>query len=248
MDARRSLPGIEGVIVELVKPESGYENAISNALGGSLYNVLATDTQAATRAIEYLKRNEGGRATFLPLTSLQIRPISKEAEVIAQNVKGYLGLAKDHVSIEAKYQNVIDYLLGQIMVCETLDAANEVAKLIKYSYRVVTLDGDIINKGGSMTGGKVKNQSSALSYRKELEDVEQQLQYLKQELETWTSQQRSIDRDINTVNDSIQATRIDLARIEPILQAKKAKYEKLSPDLPLSSCSFLLLGSPPPIL
>ena len=231
MDAKKSLPGIEGVIVDLVKPEEGYENAISTALGGALYNVLATDTNAATNAINFLKKNESGRATFLPLTALQVRPISKEHEITASAVKGYLGLAKDHASIDSKYQDVVDYLLGQVLVCNTLEAANEVSKLLRYGYRVVTLDGDVVNKGGSMTGGKNRNQSTPMALRKELETCENSLSSYRMEVETWQSQSKALERDITLANDSIMNNRINVARLEELLSRKKEKYEKLSDEL-----------------
>lgn len=231
MDARKSLPGIEGVIVDLVKPEEGYENAISTALGGALYNILATDAKAATNAINFLKKNESGRATFLPLTALQVRSINREHEITASAVKGYLGLAKDHASIESKYQDVVDYLLGQVLVCNTLEAANEVSRLLHYGYRVVTLDGDVISKGGSMTGGKQRNQSTPMALRKELETCENSLQSYRMEAETWQSQSKALERDLALANDSLMNNRVNIARLEQVLGAKKEKYEKLSDEL-----------------
>lgn len=231
MEAKKSLPGIEGVIVDLVKPENGYENAISTALGGALYNILATDPQAATNAINFLKKNEGGRATFLPLTSMQVRPISKEHEITANAVEGYLGLAKDHATIDEKYQDVVDYLLGQVLVCSNLESANEVSKLLRYGYRVVTLDGDVVNKGGSMTGGKQRNQSTPMALRKEAEVVENSLSSYRLELENWQSQAKTLERDLALANDKITTNRIDMARLEQILSAKKEKFEKLSDEL-----------------
>ncbi len=231
LDAKNSLPGIEGVIVELVKPEAGYENAVSTALGGALYNILAKDPQAATNAINFLKKNEAGRATFLPMTALQVRNLSQEVVIKASTVKGYLGLASEHASIDAKYQDVVDYLLGQVMICDKLEAANEVAKMLNYGVRVVTLDGDVVNKGGSMTGGKQRNQSTPMQLRKDFDAIVNSLTSYTIDRDSWTEQVNALGREINVINDEINRLRLDQTRLEPILDIKKEKFEKLSDEL-----------------
>lgn len=231
LDAKNSLPGIEGVIVELVQPENGFENAISTALGGALYNILATDPQAATNAINFLKKNEAGRATFLPMTALQVRDLAQETIIKAKSVNGYLGLASEHASIEPKYQAVVDYLLGQVLICDKLENANDVAKLLNYGVRVVTLDGDVVNKGGSMTGGKQRNQSTPMSLRKEFETISNTVDSLGIERDAADQQERSLKRDIALINEEMTSTRLDMSKLESILQIKKERFEKLSDEL-----------------
>lgn len=231
MDARKGLHGIEGVIVDLVKPEEGFESAISTALGGALYNVVTRDSDCARYAIEFLKRNESGRATFLPLTVLQRRSFNKEHEIAANTVKGFLGVASDHATIDPKYQIVVDSLLGQVLVCDTLQAANEVSALLKYGYKVVTLDGDVVNRGGSMTGGKVRNQETPMTLRREAEMLERDIDSFTIDVNSWQEQISILSRDLVILNDQVMSRRLTLAQLEPLVALKKEKYEKLSDEL-----------------
>lgn len=231
MDAKKSLQGIEGVMVDLVKPAEGFESAISTALGGALYNIVTRDSDCARYAVDFLKRNQSGRATFLPLTSLQGRSMNREHEIAASTIKGYIGIASNYASIDAKYQVVVDALLGRVLVCEDLKAANEVSALVKYSYKVVTLDGDVVNIGGSITGGKVKNQETPMVLRREYETIDRDIDSYHIDVNSWQDQLSILNRDIAVLNDQMMAKRITLAQLEPIVGVKKEKYEKLSDEL-----------------
>lgn len=226
MNARKSLVGIEGVVVDLVKPEEGYESAISTALGGALYNIVTKNSECVIAAIEFLKRNESGRATFLPITALQPRVMNQEHAIAAKSIDGYLGVASDHASVSEEYDIVVKSLLGQVIVCRDLKAANEVSRILKYGYKVVTLDGDVFNKGGSITGGKAKNQESTMVQRKELEVVMANLETYRGEVDTWTSQVSLLSRDISIGKNNLADLQISMASLQPILDVKKEKYEK----------------------
>lgn len=231
MDARRSLAGIEGVVVDILKPMEGYENAISVALGGALWNVVTKDSEAARNAISFLKRNESGRATFLPLNILESRYVSREHELLAQQVDGYLGKASEKVEYEAQYRSIAMSFLNNVLLCDTLEHANQLGELLKHAYKIVTLDGDVVHRGGSMSGGKVKNQETPLVLRKEYEEIDALIAEAKKETTIWQTQQHSLDRDLVMSNDIVVQRRITLAQLEPIVNAKRSKFERISDEL-----------------
>ena len=144
-----------------------YETAIETALGGNIQNIV-TDTEAtAKRMVQFLKQNKAGRATFLPLDAVKERGGNTEN---VKNEKGVVGYAADLVSTEAKFQSVINFLLGRIVVADTIDNALALAKKYRYSLRIVTLEGEQLNPGGSISGGAYKNASNLLGRRREVEE------------------------------------------------------------------------------
>ncbi len=231
MDAKRSLVGIEGVVVDILKPMEGYENAISVALGGALWNVVTKDSEAARNAISFLKRNESGRATFLPLNILAERYMNREHELLAQQVEGYLGKASEKVEYEPQYRSIAMSFLNNVLLCDTLEHANQLGELLKHGYKIVTLDGDVVHRGGSMSGGKVKNQETPLVLRKEYEEIDALIEEAKKETTIWQTQQHSLERDLIMTNDIVVQRRITLAQLEPIVTAKRSKFERISDEL-----------------
>lgn len=231
MDAKRSLVGIEGVVVDILKPMEGYENAISVALGGALWNVVTKDSEAARNAISFLKRNESGRATFLPLNILAERYINREHELLAQQVEGYLGKASEKVEYEPQYRSIAMSFLNNVLLCDTLEHANQLGELLKHGYKIVTLDGDVVHRGGSMSGGKVKNQETPLVLRKEYEEIDALIEEVKKETTIWQTQQHTLERDLIMTNDIVVQRRITLAQLEPIVTAKRSKFERISDEL-----------------
>ena len=161
--AKASLAGIEGVVSELLIPAANYENAISNALGGAMYHIVASDERAARGAIAFLKKNRSGRATFLPMSVLKPRYVAKEQLFVAQHCEGFLGCASEFVEYDARYDVLAKALLGNVLVCDQLEHANELAKRLHYGFKIVTLDGDIVHRGGSMTGGTSKNTTTPVN-------------------------------------------------------------------------------------
>ena len=145
MSARRSLSGIEGVISELLKAHNNMANAINAALGGSVYNIVTTDERSAREAIRFLKKNRSGRATFLPMTVCKPRFASNNQQLIASNCNGFIDWACNLVDCDEKYGDLRDRLLGNVLVIDTLENANEAAKMLNYQIKVVTLDGDIVH-------------------------------------------------------------------------------------------------------
>ena len=177
MDNRSHEKGLLGVVADIIKVEKKYETAIETALGGSIQNIVTDNEQTAKRMIEFLKKNKFGRATFLPLT--QIRSHGGIAQPQALNEAGVIGLADTLVMVEDKYLELAGSLLGRTLVVDHIDHGLAIARKYRQSIRIVTLEGDLINPGGSMTGGAFKNSSNLLSRRREIEELEQAVQRLR---------------------------------------------------------------------
>lgn len=170
MEVRDRIRGIHGVVADLVTTDKEYETAIETALGGSIQNVVTDSEQTAKQLIEYLKKNKFGRVTFLPLTSIGQSGGFSKPEALRE--PGIIGLASELVHVAPEYQVLAKYLLGRVVVADTIDHAIALAKKYKYSLRIVTLEGELLSAGGSMTGGAFKNSSNLLGRKREIEELE----------------------------------------------------------------------------
>ncbi|WP_059104648.1 chromosome segregation protein SMC [Shouchella shacheensis] len=166
--------GIIGAVAELMKVPKDYETAIEVALGAAAQHVVVEEEHAAREAIQFLKQRRLGRATFLPLSTIKPRHLPDAGEQSLQNEEGFIGVAAELIETDSRYQAIAQNLLGTTVVAKHLQAANHLARKLHHRYRVVTLDGDLVNPGGAMTGGSVKQkQSSLLSRKREREEVQQ---------------------------------------------------------------------------
>ncbi len=171
MELKDSNPGILGVIADIVKVEKQYETAIETALGGTIQNIVTDKESTAKELIGYLKQNKLGRATFLPLNAIHARNTLENEACI--NEKGVIGVASNLVRVSFEYEGLAKYLLGRILVADNIDNALLIAKKYKYTLRIVTLEGEQLNPGGSMTGGAFRNSSNLLGRRREIEELKQ---------------------------------------------------------------------------
>ncbi|MDR0817812.1 MAG: chromosome segregation protein SMC [Clostridiales Family XIII bacterium] len=161
---KQDIPGIHGVVAELMTVDKGYETAIETALGATLQNIICEDDAAAKRGIAWLKENRAGRLTFLPVTS--IRPRNKYADEQAEQTAGFDAYATDRVHHDDKYRDIFDYLLGGVIIASELDSAITMSKKNREGYRYVTLQGEIVTPAGALTGGAYKNKSASLLERR----------------------------------------------------------------------------------
>ena len=235
MNARHSLSGILGVVGQLFSITPGYEEALSTALGGAMNNIVTTDEAAARNAIRFLNRNMSGRATFLPLTVCRPRYIRKEDEIIASSTEGYLGKASDFVDCDLKFKDVSSSLLGNVLVVDRMENGNSLSALTGRRYKIVTLDGEVIHTGGSMTGGKTKHNTNIVTMKKEASEIASSLDSMNAKVQLFEKALNEAIRFKNDISSSIQEKRFSLAAIEPVVEAKKAKYEKLRNQLALIS-------------
>ena len=227
---KQSFYGIMGVIGQELSPVDGYEEAINRALAGSVYHIVAKDEEACKKAISFLKKNKTGRATFIPITVLKEHHLKQEDQIICNNTKGYLGNANEFCNCSKEYEVVKDSFLGNVIVCEDLDSANNIANLTKFAYKIVTLDGEIIHKGGSITGGKVKNEVSIVTAQSELNRIESEIVSYRAEKELAEKEYNKLLKQKDEYDSQITEKRISMAQIEPIVDTKRAKYEKLKTD------------------
>ena len=227
IDSKDAFYGIMGVVGQEIKPHENYEYAIQAALSNSTYHIVVKDEEAARKAIAFLKKNESGRATFLPITVLKNHEIKYEDEVVCKNTKGYLGVAGDFINCEEEYDIVADALLNNIIVVDNLENANNLAALLKYNYKIVTLEGDTVHKGGSISGGKVKNEISIVTAETELERCKEQYLSFNAQNEIALKEYGELIAKKNKFESEITEKRINIAQLEPLVDVKRAKYESL---------------------
>lgn len=186
MDHKGQEPGLLGVVADLIKVEKDYEIAVETALGGNIQNIVTSDEETAKRMIRFLKQNRFGRATFLPLTSMKARGGIQRPEALKE--KGVIGVADTLVKSDPAYRELVGYLLGRTLVVDNIDTGTAIARKYQQSLRIVTLEGELINPGGSMTGGAFKNSSNLLSRRREIEEFEKTVRQLKKEMDEFEAE------------------------------------------------------------
>ncbi len=173
--------GLLGVVADIIKVDKEYEIAVETALGGNIQNIVTDNEETAKRMIAYLKQNKFGRATFLPLTSMHMKAQIRQAEALGE--PGVIGLASTLVHVEDRFRSLAEQLLGRTIVVDHIDNGVRLARKYRQSLRLVTLEGELINPGGSMTGGAFKNSSNLLSRRREIEEFEQTVRMLKRDMD-----------------------------------------------------------------
>ncbi len=182
MERKDSVTGIIGVVADIIKTEPKYETAIEVALGGNIQNIVTDDEETAKKMIAYLKETRAGRATFLPLTSLDNPPELKAKEAL--NEEGVLGMADELVQTDPKYRSVAKAMLGRIVAVDNIDNAVKIARKYRYTVRMVTLEGELLVPGGAISGGAFKNNSNLLGRRREMDEMELNVQKYKEQIDT----------------------------------------------------------------
>lgn len=196
-----ALRGVIGPVSALIRTENRYSTAVEIALGAAIQNIVVQDETAAKRAIALLKERGAGRATFLPLTNIRANPI-RESDLAARG--GYVGLASELVQCEERYRAVMDSLLGRTVVAEDIDAAAAIAKAYGYRYRAVTLDGQVVNAGGSLTGGSVNKNASILSRRGEIDALTTEAKKYAAQVEELETQLTELRREADTIRATVE--------------------------------------------
>ncbi len=171
METRDRIGGIHGVVADIITTKKEYETAIETALGGSIQHIVTDSETTAKQLIQYLKKNRYGRCTFLPLTSVGQRGEFEKRQALSE--PGVIGLASSLVEAAREYAGLVGYLLGRVVVTDNMDHAIALARKYRYSFRIVTLDGELLSTGGSITGGAFKNSSNLLGRKREIEELEE---------------------------------------------------------------------------
>ena len=239
MEQKKKVPGILGVVADLIQVEKDYEIAIETALGGSIQNIVTDHEQTAKQMIEFLKRNRYGRATFLPLTSIEGRGEFRTREALQE--PGVLGIASDLVKVGKGFENLSRYLLGRTLVVDHMDHAIAIGKKYRHSLRMVTLEGESLNPGGSMTGGAFRNNSNLLGRRREIEELQEAVKRLKTEMaqlqnsmEKNRGRRNQLRDDLTELKELLQeeylrenTVRLQLQKIEEKQQEMQKSYEQM---------------------
>lgn len=224
----KKIHGVYGAVAELIKVPKQYEVAIETVLGASLQNIVVSSEGVARQAISYLKERKLGRATFLPLDVIKEKTINSSDLAKLEKVDGYIGQAVDLIEIDSKYTSIGSFLLGQVVVATDLKVANNIAKTLGYSRRIVTIEGDVVNPGGSMTGGKVeKRKNNLLSRHREIDELAEQLKLLSQKITNKQKTFEDIKSEILSIEDSTEGIRNKLVENKNLFQEKQANYSQV---------------------
>ena len=210
MEKKETESGIHGVVADLIQVKKQYETAIETALSSNVQNIVTEDEETAKRMIRYLKENRYGRATFLPLTSVGKKEPRRNHE--AEQEKGVIGYADHLVSNDKKYDGIMAYLLGRVLVIDTIDHAVVIAKKYHYSLHMVTLEGEYLSPGGSMSGGAFKNSSNLLGRKREIEELEKNIAAQKKEIEELKQRNLDIRTAKDLLTEDLEQLRGDLQK------------------------------------
>ncbi len=201
------ISGIKGTVAQLINVKQEYATAIETALGGAMQNIVVEDDTAAKRCIRMLKEQRSGRATFLPMTSVRGNVLN-EPRLESEN--GFISMANELVEFDGQYRGIVNSLLGRTAVAEDIDTAAMIAKKFGYKFKIVTLDGQVVNAGGSFTGGSAVHSAGVFSRKNELEEIEKSIEALRERYKE--------------VNEKVQKLELETKKLER--QAEQINDEK----------------------
>ncbi len=204
------ISGIHGTVAQLIKVDGKYSAAIETALGGSLQNVIVENEETAKRCIRLLKEQNAGRATFLPITSVKGNTLRENG---LDSEDGYIALASELVGYDSKYSGIVASLLGRIVVAEDIDLATKIAKKFGYRFRIVTLDGQVINAGGSFTGGSLAKSAGVLTRKNEIDKLENELGKIRNEAVALNAETTKLQAEVDKLSFDISGCRDKLAEV-----------------------------------
>ena len=208
---RGGLRNIHGPVSRLIRTDDEYTVAIEIALGGAMQQIVVDTEQDSKAAINYLKRTNSGRATFLPISVIRGKELKESG---LENCRGFVGIASQLVRCDSRYQGIVDNLLGRIVISQNIDTAMAMAKQYQNRFKIVTLDGQVMNPGGSMTGGSVNKEAGILSRANELEKLVSQEKKLESELHDCELQLQEAQRSLDQVEFQVSAAKDQLREAE----------------------------------
>lgn len=206
--------GVHNVISALIDTKSEYKVAVSTSLASSSFYLVVDTPDTAKELITYLKNNNLGRATFYPLSVITGRNIDEQVINIIARIEGYVGIASSLVTYNSKYENIISNVLGNIIIARDIDSANKISSKVNKKYKVVTLDGQVVNPGGSLTGGSLQKNNNYLSIKYEIEETQKKLDSIKEKNKDISKEIVSMDKILVTISQNIFAA-----------QSKDAEYQ-----------------------
>ena len=195
-----SLRGIHGTIAQLISVDSNVGLALETAIGGAMQNIVTENDVVAKESIKFLKQNNLGRATFLPLNNIKSR--GKLSSNIL-NEDGVIGIASDLVKFDEKYRDVLESFLGKVLIVDTIDTANDIGRKNKYQFKIVTLDGQQVNPGGSLTGGASIKTTGILTRKSVIDELIRQYEVKKIEVLKTTENRDSFEKQTNELEQTV---------------------------------------------
>lgn len=221
-DRQGRLSGIRGTVADIISVDKRYTVAIEIALGGIMQNIVTDNEEAAKRSMRYLKENNLGRATFLPLTSVKGKVLDIDGLC---NENGFEGMACELVEYDAMYDGIVKSILGKTAVVEDIDTASFIAKKYGYRFRIVTLDGQIINAGGSFTGGSVKNDAGIIARKQELALLSEQIDKLDEKIASESEQLKPLQAEVAKMAAEMEGFADTVAQCEPKIARLEAQRD-----------------------
>jgi len=219
--AQGKISGIYGTVAQLIDTAPEYSTAIETVLGGAIQNIIVENEETAKHCIKFLKENNGGRATFLPVTSIKGRSFSEKS---ALNDKNFISTASDLVKCDEKYRAIVSWLLGNTAVSEDINSATILAGRYGYKFRTVTLDGQLINAGGSFTGGSVHRSAGVFTRKSELEKIEK-------ELSEFEKKRRKLSEDSEKLRSETEVLRLETQKFRERLNTLESDKIRLDTEL-----------------
>ncbi len=220
--------GMHGVLANIIEVPDKYQTAIEMCLGASLQNIVTETEEDAKKLVEHLRKNNLGRASFLPITSVK----GKKLEKIKGNEKGFIGIASDLIKFDKKYEQIILNLLGRTVIVDTMDTAIKVAKQNNYSFRIITLEGDVINASGAITGGSVaKKTVNILGRGKEIEKLQKEITDLNKKIEKLQKEKEEYQKSVEDTLDEGTALEKQLQEIEITYATEKQKVISMDENI-----------------
>lgn len=222
---------IQGVVAQLITMDAKYETAVETALGQAMQNIVTKNEEDAKYLIEYLKKMRYGRITFLPMSSIKPRSIDPRFDR-ALKTAGCFGVASELVRFDKKYKNIVDGLLGGTVIVDTLDTAVSLARSTGYGFKIVTLEGDVINPTGSITGGSKKNDiANFFSHERELKELEEIVKKLGDEIDTLSKRKENCAEELDSVQTGIKTCQAGIHDADVEIAAKSETRNKLQSDI-----------------
>lgn len=212
MEHKKEETGIIGVVADIIKVKPKYETAVETAIGGAIQNVVTDKEVTAKRTINWLKENKLGRATFLPLDAMTLHNPGNFGGAL--NEEGIIGVAASLVEYEAKYAGLINHILGRTLVADNMDSATRIARKYRYSLRIVTLDGEQLSPGGSISGGAFRNSSNLLGRAREIEDKKEGIVFLENEYEELKKELEGIRASLSETKHSLSIYRENMSELK----------------------------------
>lgn len=219
-----NLTGIHNTIANIITIEEEYTKALNIAISANKNFIITTDEESAKKAINFLKDNHLGRATFFPLSVIKSRYIDSDTKNILSNNPNYIGVLSDLITYNKKYRSIIENQFGTVLIAKTMEGALSISKLIKNKYKIITLDGDVINVGGSMSGGSIYNNKSLITTKQELKYTINKEKYLKEEL-------AEISKEIAKVGEEIIKCEEQNYEITKAKVTLKEKYDTKNSEI-----------------